>query len=227
MPALVILGGGSVPQQNRGNVQEGEGTQNPQDVTREAPEGTAPDDRPTPEGEPETPADPLALAQEEAAQFKDKLLRTLADFDNFRKRTRREVEDARRLGRDHLLKELLPVFDNLERAVEHALKGAAGDNEWKGLGEGISLVVRQLKDTLGRLGIERIEALGQAFDPALHEAIQQLETDDHPPGTVAAEVQAGYREGDRLVRPALVVVAKAKSPTVEASSEGSPGVNLS
>jgi molecular chaperone GrpE len=203
-------------------VQDGEGTQTTQDADREAPEGLAPDDRPTPEGEPEAPADPLALAQEEAAQLKDKLLRTLADFDNFRKRTRREVDDARRLGRDHLLKELLPVFDNLERAVEHALKGATGEVEWKGLGEGISLVVRQLKDTLGRLGVERIEALGKAFDPALHEAIQQLETDEHPPGTVAAEVQAGYREGDRLIRPALVVVAKAKAPPPEASADGIP-----
>jgi len=207
-------------------VQDGEGTQTTADDTREAPDGAAPQDRPTPEGEPPAPADPLAQAQEEAAQFKDKLLRTLADFDNFRKRTRREVDDARRSGRDHLLKELLPVFDNLERAVEHALKGASGDAEWKGLGEGISLVVRQLKDTLGRLGIERIEAVGQPFDPALHEAIQHLETDNHLPGTVAAEVQAGYREGDRLVRPALVVVAKAKSPAAEASSDPTPGANL-
>jgi len=172
-------------------------------------------------GEAEAPEvlDPLATAQEEAAQLKDKLLRTLADFDNFRKRTRREVDEARRIGRDQLLKEMLPVFDNLERAVEHSLRAGSAENDWKGLGEGISLVVRQLKDTLGRLGIERIDALGQAFDPALHEAIQQLETNDHPPGTVAAEVQAGYREGDRLVRPALVVVAKAIPSAVDASPD--------
>jgi molecular chaperone GrpE len=194
-------------------VQEGEATQASADEAGLSPDKAA-DTPPTgAEGPDDSPiaVDPLTLAQEEAAQFKDKLLRTLADFDNFRKRTRREVDDARRAGRDQLLKELLPVFDNLERAVEHALRGAAGEGEWKGLGEGISLVVRQLKDTLGRLGIERIEALGQAFDPALHEAIQHLETDDHAPGTVAAEVQAGYREGERLVRPALVVVAKAKT----------------
>lgn len=155
--------------------------------------------------------DPLSAVQEEARELKDKLLRTLADFDNFRKRSRREVDDAKRQGRDSLLKDILPVFDNLERAAEHALRSAAGEGDWKGLSEGIGLVVRQLKDTLGRLGIERIEALGQPFDPALHEAIQHLETDDHPPGAVAAEVQAGYREGERLVRPALVVVAKAKA----------------
>lgn len=204
-------------------MQDGEATQASTDEAGLAPDKPAAATPPAGAegtGEPPVAIDPLTLAQEEAAQFKDKLLRTLADFDNFRKRTRREVDDARRAGRDQLLKELLPVFDNLERAVEHALRGASGD-DWKGLGEGISLVVRQLKDTLGRLGIERIEALGQAFDPALHEAIQHLETDDHVPGTVAAEVQAGYREGERLVRPALVVVAKAKTAT-DAQSGDSP-----
>lgn len=200
-------------------MQEGEGTQ-ATDETQARPQADVEGEAaPNLAAEADSAVDPLTVAQEEAAQFKDKLLRTLADFDNFRKRSRREVDDARRTGRDHLLKELLPVFDNLERAVEHALRAGSSETDWKGLGEGISLVIRQLKDTLGRLGIERIEALGQAFDPALHEALQQLETSEHPPGTVAAEVQAGYREGDRLVRPALVVVAKAKSPTSDASSD--------
>lgn len=200
-------------------MQEGEGTQTTADETLVPPQAEAGQAASAGTDEGATPADPLAAVQEEAAQFKDKLLRTLADFDNFRKRSRREVDDARRSGRDHLLKELLPVFDNLERAVEHALRAGSSETDWKGLGEGISLVIRQLKDTLGRMGIERIEALGQAFDPALHEAIQQLETNDHPPGTVAAEVQAGYREGDRLVRPALVVVAKAKAPSADGNSD--------
>jgi molecular chaperone GrpE len=160
----------------------------------------------------EPPLDPLASALAEAAQLKDKLLRTAADFDNFRKRTRREVDDARRHGRDGLLKDLLPVFDNLERAVEHALKSSSGEADWKGLAEGMALVLRQFTDTLSRAGVDRLQAVGTPFDPALHEAIQHLETDDHPPGVVAAEVQAGYRDGDRLVRPALVVVAKAKPP---------------
>lgn len=206
-------------------MQEGEGTQTTEDETL-VPPGAA-EAQATAAGEAVAQPDPLAAAQEEAAQLKDKLLRTLADFDNFRKRSRREVDDARRAGRDHLLKELLPVFDNLERAVEHSLRAGSGETEWKGLGEGISLVIRQLRDTLARLGIERIEALGQTFDPALHEALQQLETNDHPPGTVAAEVQAGYREGDRLVRPALVVVAKAKAPSADASSEPSSDASSS
>src|SRR5690606_13945694 len=106
--------------EDRGIVQEGEGTQTTEDETL-VPPGAA-EAQATAAGEAVAQPDPLAAAQEEAAQLKDKLLRTLADFDNFRKRSRREVDDARRAGRDHLLKELLPVFDNLERAVEHSLR---------------------------------------------------------------------------------------------------------
>lgn len=162
--------------------------------------------------------DPLELAQEEAAQMKDKLMRTLADFDNYRKRSRREVSDAEKKGRDSLLKDLLPVFDNLERATAHATAGGelSDPQAIKGLVEGITLVMRQFQDALGRLGIEKVQALGQPFDPSLHEAIQHMETADYPPGAIAAEVQPGYKEGERLVRPALVVVAKAP-----AQSEGS------
>ena len=158
------------------------------------------------EPEPEAPpADPLEIAEAEAARWKDKCLRTAADFDNFRKRSRRDVDEAARRGGEDLLKEFLPVFDNLERAASHA--EAATDVQ--SLADGIRMVMRQFMDTLSKLGIERAPSVGAPFDPAVHEAIQQLATEEHPPGTVAAEVQAGYRRGDRLVRPALVVVAKA------------------
>ena len=160
--------------------------------------------------------EPSALenAETELAATKDKLLRMAADFDNFRKRSRRETDEALKKGRENLLKDLLPVFDNIERAAAHA-ESSTGENpdaEWKGLVDGIELVTRQFRDTLGRSGIERVNAIGQAFDPGLHEAIQHLETNEYEPGHVAAEVQAGYREGERLVRPALVVVAKALPP---------------
>ncbi len=159
-----------------------------------------------PEAGQQPEVDPLEAAKAEQAKLKDQLLRTLADFDNFRKRTRRELSDAERRGRDDMLKEMLPVFDNLDRASAHA--GTATDV--KALSDGINLVMRQFSDTLGKLGIERVPAVGQAFDPAVHEAVQQLETSDFEPGTIAAEVQAGYRDNDKLIRPALVVVAKAK-----------------
>lgn len=177
---------------------------------------------PTNEGvETETPRDPLEEALAEAAQLKDKLMRTAADFDNYRKRSRRELVDAEKKGRDHLLKDFLPVFDNLERATSHAGSSELKDaSTIKGLVDGIELVMRQFHDVLGRLGIERVESVGQPFDPSVHEAIQHLETSDFPPGSIAAEVQSGYKDGDRLVRPALVVVAKARSSQIVDAEQG-------
>ena len=178
------------------------------------------DDAPASSGAEAVNEDPLAVAQAEAARFKDQLLRTAADFDNFRKRMRREVGDAERKGRDDLLKDLLPVFDNLERAAQHAQSaGSNPDGDWKGLADGIDLVIRQFRDTLGRLGIERVVSLGVPFDPSVHEAIQHLETSEFAPGCIAAEVQAGYKQAERLIRPALVVVAKA--PAAAEPAEGS------
>ena len=154
--------------------------------------------------EAEAPPDPLEEARAEAQRLRDQLLRLAADFDNYKKRVRRETEDAERRAREDALKDLLPVFDNLERAAMHAEQAS----DVKSLADGISMVLRLFLDTLGRMGIERIQAVGQPFDPAVHEAVQQMETTAHPPGCVAAEVQAGYRFGERLVRPAMVVVAK-------------------
>ena len=153
-----------------------------------------------------TPGDPLAEAQAEAAKLKDQWLRTAADYDNFRKRTRRELEDAKRNGRDDLLRAILPVFDNLERAIQSACRAT----DVKAVADGLTMVQRQFVDALGREGIARVATVGQPFDPAVHEAIQQVETGDHAPGTVLAEVQPGYTQGERLLRAAMVVVAKAK-----------------
>jgi molecular chaperone GrpE len=153
---------------------------------------------------PAPPADPLELAQAEAARLKDQLLRLAADFDNFKKRSRRELADMAKLSKEDVLRELLPVFDNLERATSHAAQAT----DVKALTDGISMVTRQFLDTVGKLGIERIATVGLPFDPAVHEAVQHLETADHTPGTVAMELQAGYRLGDRVIRPAMVVVAK-------------------
>lgn len=154
------------------------------------------------------PVDPLEEAQAEARKFKDQWMRTAADFDNYRKRSRREVEDARKSGREDLLRELLPVFDNLERALTSAQRAS----DIKGVAEGLSMVMKQFEGTLGRVGITKISAIGQPFDPSIHEAIQQVETDDHPAGQVVSEVQPGYMQGDKLVRAAMVVVAKPKAP---------------
>jgi molecular chaperone GrpE len=170
----------------------------------------ATDAAPNSAGEPVPPApstapeDPLTRAQAEATRLKDQLLRLAADFDNYKKRARKEMEDVGKSARENVLRDLLPVFDNLERATSHASEAT----DVKALADGISMVTRQFVDTLGKLGIERVPALGLPFDPAVHEAVQHLETTEHAPGTVAMELQAGYRMGNRVIRPAMVVVAK-------------------
>jgi len=155
----------------------------------------------------ETTADPLEEAKAEATRFREQLLRTAADLDNYRKRSKREVADAELRGREQMLRDLLPVFDNLERATMHA--DSATDVQ--SLVDGIRMVMRQFSDALGKSGISRVESTGAAFDPAVHEAIQQIETAEFEAGRIALEIQAGYAMGKRLIRPALVAVAKAPS----------------
>lgn len=178
--------------------------------------------RPEPQAEQDLPElSPLEAAEAELQKTRDQLLRTAADFDNFRKRSRKELADAERQAREDLLRELLPVFDNLERASEHAKTAKAVE----ALAQGIDLVMRQFTDSLARLQVQRVASLGESFDPTLHEAIQQQETREKPPGTIVAEVQPGYRIGERLLRPALVVVAKgpasgAETAALDEESEG-------
>jgi molecular chaperone GrpE len=150
--------------------------------------------------------DPVQTAKAEAAKYKDQLLRALADNDNFRKRARKEVEDANRNGKSDLLKDFLPVFDNVERA----LKSGENATEVKPVIEGLQMVLRQFTDMLGKHSIVRTPGVGTPFDPSFHEAIQQIETDESPAGTILAEVQPGWVQGERLLRAALVVVAKPK-----------------
>jgi len=183
-----------------------DGTPDSENATKGRNSGQPPADVTAGTSEP-PPADPLEAARAEAQKNREQLLRTAADFDNYKKRARRELGDAVKVAREDLLRELLPVFDNLERASAHA--GSATDT--KALADGISMVQRQFLDVLGKLGIERIASVGQPFDPAVHEAVQHLETDEFPPGAVATELQAGYRLGERVLRPAMVVVAKTKS----------------
>jgi molecular chaperone GrpE len=161
-----------------------------------------------------TPPDPLEAAKAEAQKFREQLLRTAADFDNFRKRSRREQDDAQRRGKEQTLKELLPVFDNLERATVSAETAP----DVKSVADGLRMVGKQFTASLERLGIKRVPTVGQAFDPALHEAIQHIESKEYPAGVIAAEVQAGYSLGDHLMRAALVAVSKGP-PAGEAKAE--------
>ncbi len=150
----------------------------------------------------------LQKARDEAGRTKEQLLRTAADFDNFRKRARKDIEEADRRGKEDAVRELLPVVDNLERAV-----GAAqGATDIAAIVDGVRMVLKLFDDQASRLGLSKVKAVGERFDPAIHDAIQQVETDEHPPGTVISEVVAGYRLGEKLLRPAMVVVAR-KAPS--------------
>lgn len=149
--------------------------------------------------------DPLSEALAQAAAYKEQLMRVSADFDNYRKRAQRDTVEAKRRSREDTVRDLLSVFDNLERALE-ASKTAT---EIAPVRDGLTMVMKIFIDTLEKLEITRVNSVGEAFDPNLHEAIQQLESAEHAPGTVMHEIQPGYAFGERLLRPALVVVAKA------------------
>jgi molecular chaperone GrpE len=149
----------------------------------------------------------IAALEKEKKDNWDRYLRAAADLENHRKRARRELDEARSEARGKVLKEMLPVIDNLERAIEHA---APTDPSVQPIIEGIQLVLRQFVTAFERLEVNPVEAMGQPFDPNMHEAISQQES-DAPAGTVVQVLQRGYRMGERLLRPALVVVAKAKA----------------
>ena len=148
----------------------------------------------------------LAASEKEKKENWDRYLRSAADLENTRKRQKREAEDAKFETKTKILKEILPVVDNLERAVEHAGAGM----ESSPIVEGVQLVLRQLMTAFERLEVTCVEALNQPFDPNLHEAISQQES-DAPPGSVVTVLQRGYKSGERLLRPALVIVAKPKA----------------
>ncbi len=162
----------------------------------------------------------LAKQSQDKKDLWDKFVRASADLENFRKRSRRDLEDARHEARSRILKEMLPVVDNLERAVQHS-------NDASDVGtvlEGVRLVLRQFTHAFERTEVTVVEAEGQPFDPNLHEAIGQQES-ELPPGTVVNVLQRGYKLGDKLLRPALVVVAKAKSAPAAAAVEAEPAAS--
>ncbi len=155
----------------------------------------------------------LAAAHAERDDLKDRLLRTTAEFDNFRKRTERERRELHEAAAADLIRELLPVLDDLERALA-AARPAADDPEEAGdplaqLRHGVELIHRQLLEALRRRGVEALEVVGQPFDPNWHEAVVQEPAEGRPDGEVIGEVRRGYRLASRLLRAAMVRVAKA------------------
>jgi molecular chaperone GrpE len=146
----------------------------------------------------------LSASREEARQSHEKWLRERADLENVKKRSARERAEIARYANDNLLRELLVVVDNLERAVAHAQGGGNG----KPLVEGVELVLKSLLDLLERHHVKRVPGKGSQFDPSHHEAMAHVETAEAEPNAVVEEHQPGYRLNERLLRPALVSVAK-------------------
>lgn len=165
----------------------------------------------------------LEAKELEAKNSYERYLRQAAELDNFKKRTGREREEAIRFANEALIKDLLPVVDNLERAVAHASGGGNGNP----LVEGVEMVLKGLLDVLMKHGVVQITALGQLFDPSKHEAMAQVESDAHEPNSIVDELHKGYMLCDRLLRPALVSVAKAiksqEKKNDESQVENEPG----
>lgn len=170
-------------------------------------------------------ADPVVEAKREAAEFKDKLLRTLAEMENLRKRTEREVLDARMYGIAGFARDVLAVADNMHRAlaaIGPELREAA-DAKVKALIEGVELTERELLKSLEKNGVKKFSPEGEKFDPNVHQAMYEVATSDLPPGQVAQVIQAGYMIGDRVLRPAMVAVSKAApKPTASANDNPQP-----
>ena len=146
----------------------------------------------------------LDKARGETKAHQEQYLRTLADMENLRKRTQREKEELSKFANENILREILPVIDNLERAVDHAEQAQSSD----GLLEGVQMTLTQFNQVLDRFGVKPVESLGEEFDPNLHQAMGQLETEEYPANTVAQQMQKGYQLNERLLRPAMVMVAK-------------------
>jgi molecular chaperone GrpE len=157
----------------------------------------------------------------ENSDMRDRLLRTMADMENLRRRTEREKADNARYAISNFARDVLTVGDNLRRTIEHVpAEAAAQDPALKSFLDGVELTERELLNVLERHGVTRIDPVGQRFDPNCHQAMYEVENPDVPEGTVVEVMQAGYVIGDRCLRPALVAVAKGGAKQAAASQPG-------
>ena len=194
-----------------------------------APAATAPAgaDAPAQTPPPPAPEPPLITAAEltalqakaaKAEEYLDHLRRSIADFDNFKKRSTRDRQEAVQYANEKLLLKLLPVLDNLDMAISAA--GAATSDDAKSIQTGVTMILQQLKATLTEAGLEEINATGQLFDPNLHEALMQQESADVPEGQVLQQHRKGYRLNGRLLRAASVIIAR--PPALPAPTDEAP-----
>jgi molecular chaperone GrpE len=186
------------------------------DTTAGAPEqATEEQEGATPAGEPAAPA-------QETAELRDRLLRSLAEMENMRRRTEREVADARAYGISAFARDLLAIADNMRRALDAfgAEPHEAADAGTKALLEGVELTERELLKVLEKHGVRKLDAEGTKFDPYRHQAMYEVPDESVPAGTVVQVVQPGYAIGERVLRPALVAISKGGPKTSAADAPG-------
>ena len=152
----------------------------------------------------------LETAKQEAKETYDRFLRVSAEFENYKKRSAREMDDLRKYANQSLIVEMLAVVDNLERALISSNGNSSND---KCMADGVNLTLKEILKVFEKFNVKPIESIGQPFDPNFHQAMMQEETDDYPENTVITELQKGYMIHDRLLRPSMVVVAAAKAKT--------------
>jgi molecular chaperone GrpE len=193
-----------------------------------------PEDKPSEETTPGNGAaaaevDALAAVEAERDDLKERLLRALADVENMRRRTAREVADARVYGITNFARDMLTVADNIRRALDAVPPEAreSADGILKGLVEGIELTERDFLKTMERHGVRKLEPQGEKFDPNLHQAMFEVPNPDVPTGTVVQVVQSGYVIGERVLRPALVGVSKGGPKNGTPTSESTPSEQAS
>jgi len=174
------------------------------DIEKQAPPESDSGDTPSEEIAPQTPEETVKKAEAEAKDAYDRFLRASAELENYKKRTQKEMADFRKYANASLVKDLLGVVDNLERAIESSNE----NNEEGQLSEGVDLTLKELLKIFKKFHACPIEALGKPFDPCYHQAMMQEETNEQPENVVLKELQKGYMIHDRLLRPAMVVVSK-------------------
>jgi molecular chaperone GrpE len=152
----------------------------------------------------------LETAKQEAKEAYDRFLRVSAEFENYKKRSTREMDDFRKYSNQSLIKEMLAVVDNLERALNSSNGNSSID---KCMADGVNLTLKEILKVFEKFNVKPIESIGQPFDPTFHQAMMQEETDEHPENTIITELQKGYMIHDRLLRPSMVVVAAPKAKT--------------
>jgi molecular chaperone GrpE len=188
-------------------------TENPDIQTQASPEGET-DELTTEDTVPQTAEEKIAKAEADAKEAYDRFLRASAELENYKKRSQKDMADFRKYANASLVKDLLGVVDNLERAIE-----SSNENKAEGkVSEGLNLTLKELLKIFEKFHACPISALGETFDPCFHQAMMQKESDDHPENVVLDELQKGYMIHDRLLRPAMVIVSKLPSGSGDADN---------